>query len=41
MEEFGDHTAKADAFACLALLRKLKEMGQMPEPAVHYAKDRA
>ncbi len=40
MEEFGDHTAKADAYACLALLRKLKEMGQMPEPAVHYAKDR-
>jgi len=40
MEEFGDHTAKADAYACLALLRKLKEMGQMPEPKVHYAKDR-
>lgn len=40
MEEFGDHTAKADAYACLALLRKLKEMGQMPEPAIHRAKDR-
>lgn len=40
MEEFGDHTAKADAHACLALLRKLRDMGQMPEPKVHYAKDR-
>lgn len=40
MEEFGDHTAKADAYACLALLRKLKEMGAMPVPAVHYAKGR-
>ncbi len=40
MEEFGDHTAKADAYACLALLRKLKEMGAMPEPMVHYAKGR-
>lgn len=37
MEEFGDHTAKADAYACLALLRKLKEMDQMPEAAIHYA----
>lgn len=40
MEEFGDHTSKADAYACLALLRKLKEMGRLPEPKVHYAKDR-
>lgn len=40
MEEFGDHTAKADAHACLALLRKLRDMGQLPEPKVHYAKDR-
>lgn len=40
MEEFGDHTAKADAYACLALLRKLKEMGAMPVPAVHFAKGR-
>lgn len=40
MEEFGDHTAMADARACLALLRKMKELGVMPEAAVHYQKGR-
>ena len=40
MEEFGDHTAMADARACLELLRKMKDLGVMPEAAVHYQKGR-
>lgn len=40
MEEFGDHTAMNDARACLALLRKMKELGILPEGQVHYNKNR-
>lgn len=40
MENMGDHSALADARACLALLRKMKELGVMPEAAVHYQKGR-
>lgn len=40
-EEFPDaHSALADARACLALLRKLIEIGKCPEPGVTYAKSR-
>lgn len=34
------HTAAGDAWACLALLRKMKEIGVFPEPEVHFAKER-
>lgn len=40
MDNLGDHSAKADAQACLDLLRKLKEMGKMPEAKVHFAKNK-
>jgi len=37
-EELGDHTALADARACLQLFRKLRELGRVPEAKVHLAK---
>jgi DNA polymerase III subunit epsilon len=37
--DFADaHTAQADARACLALLRKLTEIGCCPEPQINYAR---
>lgn len=41
-EEFADaHTSMADARACLAIFRKLVEMGAAPEPSILYAKSHA
>lgn len=37
---FGDHSAKNDAMACYMLLRKMAELKVIPEPAVHYAKEK-
>ena len=34
------HTAIADALACLEVFRELKKLGVLPEPAVHYAKEK-
>ena len=34
------HTAMGDARAALAILRWLSRTGQMPEPKIHYAKDK-
>lgn len=39
-ENLGDHSAANDAKGCLELLRYLKRTGNMPVPAVHYAKGR-
>lgn len=40
-EEFaGAHTSDADARACLAIFRKLVEIGAAPEPSILYAKSR-
>lgn len=36
----GAHTAEADARACLAIFRKLVEIGKCPEPSILYAKSR-
>lgn len=33
-----EHSAAGDADACVALLRKLRELGRLPVPAVYYAK---
>lgn len=38
--DLGDHSAANDARGALALLRYLKKTGNLPEPAVHYAKGR-
>ena len=40
LTEMGDHSAINDAKACLALLRKIRDLGLMPEGRVHYAKNR-
>lgn len=40
LPEFGDHSAKNDALACYMLLRKMAELKIIPEPAVHYAKEK-
>jgi DNA polymerase III epsilon subunit-like protein len=37
--ELGDHTALADARACLQLFRKMHELGVVPEAKVHLAKN--
>jgi DNA polymerase-3 subunit epsilon len=37
-EDLGDHTALADARACLSLFRKMRELGVVPEAKVHFAK---
>lgn len=39
MENMGDHSAQNDARACLALLRKMRDLGVMPEAKVHLAKN--
>jgi DNA polymerase III epsilon subunit-like protein len=38
IENEAEHSAKGDADACVRLLRKLHELGKLPEPAVYYAK---
>ena len=38
MENMGDHSAENDARACLALLRKMRDLGVLPEAKVHLAK---
>lgn len=38
IENEAEHSAKGDADACVVLLRKLHELGKLPEPAVYYAK---
>ena len=38
--ELGDHSAINDARGVAKLLRYLKRIGRLPEPKIHYAKDR-
>lgn len=38
IKQDGAHSATGDARAALDLFRKLKELGPLPEPAVHFAK---
>lgn len=37
--QMGDHSASADATVCYLLLRKMHELGIVPKPEVHYAKE--
>lgn len=39
MENMGDHSAPNDARACFALLRKMRDLGILPEGKVHFAKN--
>ncbi len=39
IEQEAKHSALGDARACVQILRKLKELGVLPEPEVHYAKN--
>lgn len=39
VEPTGQHTSQGDALACLMIARKLKEIGALPEGAVHHAKE--
>lgn len=38
LEHDDQHTGKGDAYAALAVMRKLQEQDALPEPSVHYAK---
>lgn len=38
--EFGRHTASGDLAALVSLVGRIRPLGWMPEPAVHYAKNR-
>lgn len=40
MTNLGDHSAKNDAHACLALLREMKRLGLPIEGKVHFAKEK-
>jgi DNA polymerase III epsilon subunit-like protein len=39
MTNEAEHTASGDAQACLSLLLKLRDLGALPDAAVHYAKN--
>jgi DNA polymerase III subunit epsilon len=39
IEQSGQHTAMGDAIACWKISQKLKEIGKLPDAAVHYAKN--